>query len=435
MSDTTASSPAAPSPSPAVLTLHDYIKHQRTLTQLLRSQPVWLLDDVLRLRYRARLRLSLSSHPQLLLYEDVVSDTPPGQDEHSTHERESTTAAARGHTSLVIPLAQTCAIEPLLAADAAGEEDDVAGGALRVRMAAAVADDVAPTSLLITRPSAPEDAAWPSAWATVLRRLCRQPPAPAVTRHADPVAPVDNGSTSVAALPHAHRSSSGGGGGGGGAVLTSPSRTAAVVDVDLDEGTRRLEQLADAWRTRAREAAALQAVRRHSSTPKPPSEPVWCDGNGGNGGGGVAVMYTAAAATAAVAATAAAVAAVAEVEGELEVPRPPTMAHAGAGLSPALGGIPSLLPDVDESEGEDARSGVSGGSARPQAPRGGHVGDLGSLGPTHGDAEALRMYKDIHGDHSTTVTTHDSSSSSSLSASSSLHDVTRVGDAGDAAEG
>lgn len=120
--------------------------------------------------------------------------------------------------------------------------------------------------------------------------------------------------------------------------------------------------------------------------------------------------------------------------------RPPTMAHIASGLVPALSGshllvaIDSSSDDEFEEDAEDTDGEVQSGngasrggrpaaaaaatatvavtaalssshgahidSPRPQAPRGGHVGTLGSIGPCSGDEEALRIYNEIHGSHS-----------------------------------
>jgi hypothetical protein len=131
-----------------------------------------------------------------------------------------------------------------------------------------------------------------------------------------------------------------------------------------------------------------------------------------------------------------------EEAADLDPERPPTMAHTSSGLVPAIRGLYHLSratsstdanDDVDvdaeaEGEGENVREvgarlelmagvvdvgrggggGVRAGtsyansadSPRPQAPRGGHVCNLGSLGPSCGDEEALRIYNQIHGSHS-----------------------------------
>ncbi|KPI84436.1 hypothetical protein ABL78_6518 [Leptomonas seymouri] len=203
--------------------------------------------------------------------------------------------------------------------------------------------------------------------------------------------------------------------------IFSPS--AASIDDDDD---RRLFQLTAALRNRTREAAQLAVALRGSisrSHASPPgsahtgpdavvSPPVWAHDT----------------------TTVEAVDADADVV-EMDPERPPTMAHTSIGLVPALRGFQQLPPlissddeeeeaDDDSGEGQDANiSGVSvmdaqGGahtfnrsrhtgsysnmadSPRPQAPRSGRVCNLGSIGPLCGDEEALRMYNEIHGSHS-----------------------------------
>ncbi|CAJ1985952.1 hypothetical protein conserved [Leishmania donovani] len=478
MSDASASPSPSVEPSPE-FTLRDYVVHQRVLQQLLRSQPVWLLDDVLSLRYRARLRLCLSPRPQLHFTEDAEDDPHsfetdrPSSKHHDAaeHGDSDSQASAMDDGYPVVPLTPACSIEP------AAEAGEACGGGLRLRIAPGAACGAAASadslSFLIIPASTAAGLTSASAWVTVLRRLCRLSSAPprvsgvvdAANRlkggwgtlsapcHADPVSADQNGAVTPSAinegdegmLPIATPTPSSCNGYASSPApveappVSSPAHlmAGAILDRDVEEDRRQLERLTEALRARTREAAELKAQLRQVTTTTPSLASARLDPT---------LSTRSAVVDSTAAATPAAVAAGEEVE------RPPTMAHVGSGLVPALQGFPPHLAEMsseddddDESGGDDDEGGSSGergtglaarncfrsnassaafvlseDSARPQAPRSGHVCNLGSLGPTCGDEDALRIYNEIHGGHSSSCSSDRRSSSSSMSSATSV---------------
>ncbi|CBZ23337.1 hypothetical protein LMXM_04_1060 [Leishmania mexicana MHOM/GT/2001/U1103] len=464
---------ASPSPSPSVapsqeFTLRDYVVHQRVLQQLLRSQPVWLLDDVLSLRYRARLRLRLSPRPQLHFTEDAEDgphsfemDGPSSKRRGAAENGGSDDQASTMDDGYpVIPLTPACSIEP------AAEVGEAGGGGLRLCIAPVAAGGAAapadPISFLIIPASTEAGRTPASAWVTVLRRLSRLssvPPrvsgvldvtkrvkadwdTPSVPCHVDPVSTDQNGTVSPSAIHEGdagmlpittpNPSSCSGSASSPAPVeappVSSPAHLIAGTnfDRDVEEDRRQLERLTEALHARTREAAELKAQLRQVTRTTPSNMPA-------------AVGSTSAATPAEGAA------------GE-EVERPPTMAHVSSGLVPALRSFSPHLAEMsseddedDESGGDDDDGGSSGergagraarncfrgnassavfvlseDAARPQAPRSGHVCNLGSLGPTCGDEDALRIYNEIHGGHSSSCSSDHRSSSPSTSSASSV---------------
>ncbi|TPP43040.1 Acyltransferase family protein [Leishmania donovani] len=425
MSDASASPSPSVEPSPE-FTLRDYVVHQRVLQQLLRSQPVWLLDDVLSLRYRARLRLCLSPRPQLHFTEDAEDDPHsfetdrPSSKHHDAaeHGDSDSQASAMDDGYPVVPLTPACSIEP------AAEAGEACGGGLRLRIAPGAACGAAASadslSFLIIPASTAAGLTSASAWVTVLRRLCRLSSAPprvsgvvdAANRlkggwgtlsapcHADPVSADQNGAVTPSAinegdegmLPIATPTPSSCNGYASSPApveappVSSPAHlmAGAILDRDVEEDRRQLERLTEALRARTREAAELKAQLRQVTTTTPSLASARLDPT---------LSTRSAVVDSTAAATPAAVAAGEEVE------RPPTMAHVGSGLVPALQGFPPHLAEI--SNASSAAFVLSEDSARPQAPRSGHVCNLGSLGPTCGDEDALRIYNEIHGVHET----------------------------------
>ncbi|KAG5511696.1 hypothetical protein JKF63_07294 [Porcisia hertigi] len=455
MSDASAAPSSSTTPS-ATLTLRDYMLHQRVLQQLLRSQPVWLLDTVLDLRYRARIRLSLTPHPQLYFTEDVANECfrteVDGQLSLTcgTPKQRGAVcqASAVEDTYPVVPLTPACSIEPIAVT---GESAD-SGLRLCVAPAAACGATASADSIsfLILSASTEAGIAPASAWVAVLRRLCRLSSAPRrendaidltqregtngqsglVSCHMDPVSTDWSRAAALGAISDAEEAWPTGKPNSGprsaaassasfvrASPICSPAHllTGALLDRDVEEDRQQLQHLTAALRARTREADALKAQLRRvtSRVPSPVS---------------VGVDLTPLITDAAVDRRTVAVSS-AEVSGK-ESERPPTMAHVSTGLVPAVQGFLSLRTetsseedeDNDGDDGDEAEESVSGGrgtsralrnglrdsvsgasfdlsvdSARPQAPRSGHVCNLGCLGPTCGDEEALRMYKAIHG--------------------------------------
>ncbi|KAG5487540.1 hypothetical protein LSCM1_07497 [Leishmania martiniquensis] len=473
MSDASASPPTSPSPVPsAELTLRDYVVHQRVLKQLLRSQPVWLLDDVLGLRYRARLQLRLLPHPQLHFTDDAADNlyfSGPRRESCGDHD-----AAEHGGSGCeapevdaaypVVPLTPSCSIELLPEVGEAGVS------CLRICVAPAAACGPAASAdsvtFLIIPASTEAVLVHMSAWVAVLRRLCRLPTAPQraagvvkavggmrsyqeaqpAPSHVDP-APTEQ---SRAAAPSAANE-----GGGGTSPIAKPTSSpcrgyisspssaqahlvsssehvlaGAILDRDVEEDRRQLELLTEALRARTREAAELKAQLQRviAATQSRACSPL-----------GLAAPNMAPAAESSAAANTAAVAAREEVE------RPPTMAHVSSGLVPALPAFPPPLTGMSSGDDDDDESShnddevaagcaarnnfrddadgapfaLSEDSARPQAPRSGHVCNLGCLGPKCGDEDALRMYKEIRGGHSSSSSSGNRSSASSPSSAAS----------------
>ncbi|KAG5487884.1 hypothetical protein LSCM4_07565 [Leishmania orientalis] len=470
---------ASPSPSPfpappAEFTLRDYVAHQRVLQQLLRSQPVWLLDDVLGLRYRARLQLCLSPHPQLHFRENAADDRPSsGTDRQSveSHDVPAHGGGGRGASGVedaypVVPLTPACSIELLTEVGEAGDS------ALRICAPPVTACGAAASADLVSFiiiPALTEAAhTSTSAWVTVLRRLCRLPTAPqrgvgvfgaterirgnrqapSAPSYMDPV-PIDE--SCAAALSAINKSDRGTlpivapalsprrgytpSPSSAQAHLASSSEhllSGAILDRDVEEDRRQLELLTEALRARTREAAELKAQLQRVTA---------MTSSRASSGFGRTPPHLTAAADSSVLATSASVAAGEEVE------RPPTIAHVSSGLVPALQRFPLLLADMSSEEDNDDEGGhgedeaaadlasrndfgddangapfvLSEDSARPQAPRSGHVCNLGSLGPKCGDEDALRMYKEIHGGHSDSSSSGNRSSPSSLSSAASAN--------------
>ncbi|CAJ1005558.1 hypothetical protein Q4I28_000878 [Leishmania naiffi] len=463
MSDTSAS----PSPSLApyeAFTLRDYVLHQRVLQQLLLSQPVWLLDEVLGLRYRARLQLRLSPHPQLCFREDAAGGLYSEVDQQlkerhdASEHRGNDCQATEGEDGYpVVPLTPACSIEL-----SAGVSETCDSG---LRLCVAPAPDCGTTtsaesvSFLIIPASTAAGFTPASAWVTVLRRLCRFPRAPqrssgaidvterargnwnslSVLSHVDPVSTdhrradtssavkeSDEDTLPLAAPTPSPRSSCASPPPPVQALPGSPAHLTAGADMGREvkeENSRQLEFLSAALRARTREAAELKAHLQRAT----------------------ATTSTVAAVVDSVTDTTPA-----KTTAEEEVERPSTMAHVSSGLVPALQRFPPHLAEVsseddegcgNEDEGkaageqgavQEVRSSfrdnancasfsLSEDSGRPQAPRSGHVCNLGSLGPTYGDEDALRIYNEIHGGRSSTCSSANDSSTSSMSSATSVH--------------
>lgn len=417
------SSGAAAAPT-GCLTLRDYLTHQRTLQQLQRLQDVWLVDDLLGLSYRARLQLCLAPHPHLRM-----TDTADG-------------SAA----TLLIPLVAACRI------DAAG-----AGADAGLRLTTPSECAVRSLHLVPAEPPASEVSAVAAAWATVLHRLCR-PATPALMAAAHTSAPTTPLPCPVAAVPSVstpaptHVDPAGGAATAGAvpAALSElgrrPSRAQssplrALLPYDAEDIGWALDDLTCGISSRSRTSAELLRRRQLQSQPHPvrpasASPAVTRAAHAGAAESGAAEVPRREPPERR---SSSGVDAALSLDGMSEPERPPTMAHAGLGLVPELSRHAPLrttssfavaADEEDEEEGEvanaDGAQGISGGgvegshvdadladSDRPQAPRGGHVGDLGSLGPPRDDAEALRMYNEIHGIHSSTSSSRSGSEPSS----------------------
>ncbi|GET85712.1 hypothetical protein LtaPh_0410200 [Leishmania tarentolae] len=463
MSDASASPPPSVTPS-TEFTLRDYVVHQRVLQQLLQSQPVWLLDDVLGLQYRARLRLRLSPHPELHFTEDAAD---------GTHCWETDRCSSKGHDAVengrsdfkalliddeypVVPLTPACGIDLL------AEVGEPCGShvGLRIFPAAAcgAAVPAASVSFFIIPASMKASLIPASAWATVLRRLCRPSVLPlctndvvggtkqlksdayvlAVPCHVDPLLTSQHDSVTPPAthegdgglLPIATPTPSSCSGYASSLApaeaspAPSPARLIADAMIRRDvEERRQVERLTEALLARTREVKELkERLRQVTTTPFS--------------------MSAAARSTTVPTPTA-------DAAGE-EVDRPPTIAHASNGLVPALERFSAHLTEISSEDDDDSggcgdeegssgarsaaraeRNGFRGDasdavfvlsddSARPQAPRSGHVYNLGSLGPMCGDEDALRIYNEIHGGHSSSGSTGNRSSASHMSSATSV---------------
>lgn len=477
------------------LSLGDYLAHQRALRSLQRSQPVWIVDTLLGLRYRARLQLRLRPSKYLLLTDDAAHGEGSSS---SNNNADATNALTSSSSSLgsavVIPLVPTCTI------DCCGVDGSAGFDALRLSLPEALFSSVDDSNAagsgnavdvdeaegivhvlvpMETQLDADASAAVVQAWAAVLSSLCHPvrtvaatssaaPPATANTTngtrgassslpmHRDPTGAISplaamhptpvlsratttattkpaasatkvaatSKSVAAAAAHTAQRSPP--------RHVDAPARNSSpmavppqpstrshdepppvhfalsapaaavvkedaatqkgVVEEEEDEEEERVDRMRDVLRHRTGAIAHLTTYLRTSLSPMRESL-----SNGADSAVEVAVP---------------------EEDHDSNAERPATMAHISSGLVPALRGFSSLSAlasssSDDDVEGQEGREGASGthGSAypnpsdspRPQAPRGGHVCNLGSIGPSSGDEEALRMYKDIHGSYSSTA--------------------------------
>ncbi|KPA75605.1 hypothetical protein ABB37_08478 [Leptomonas pyrrhocoris] len=493
-------------------TLEDYFVHQHALRSLQHPQPVWLVDDILGLRYRACLQLCLTPTRRLRL----TNDCGQPDEEHAD-------VGSCSSPSLDIPLVRGCSIDVVVSPTNSGDS------ALRIMLPTTLLSIDAPReneaspnaeSSYFVVPVSPmpctTTAALTHAWAAVLRSLCVPPRTMAINTAAAALAahPTSSSSTEHHADPHAagaaflNAAAVAGNGRGRttsrplsdaacaspaepeptvssqaratpttttsnlqqAAFVTTPVRTTqtsaaersggnyqishdnddeadcqaeqrsprrghspekppplhrvlptttnvTAVGNDSDEDERRLALLTVALHDGTREAAERAATLCRSFTPtrSSPSRSSHADIDADAAVSPYVQPDDMAPAEAVV------------VVGEVDLDRPPTMAHVSSGLVPSVQHshlLPSIMSsndDEDEDEegegelnAEEAQGGADANhpnghtgsyanladSSRPQAPRGGHVCNLGSIGPSCGDAEALRMYNEIHGSRS-----------------------------------
>lgn len=463
------------------LTLEDYLAHQRTLRTLQRPQPVWIVDDLLGLRYHARLQLRL--HPtRHLLLTDGSTSANEAHDEGVCADL--TSPAARSSavvSSLVIPLTPACQVDVcasmfcdderglrLTLPSSLSEVQDDSDGVLTGAEASFIV-------LPIAHALGTSSASLAVAWAAVLRLLCQS----TRDRHADPrvttpCTPVRAASTHISGASSTARKPV-----NANVVQTSAGAVTAATSLCSNSTTthdappepletwrgrqsgeplpvlhcvlhadcsmshqsnsnsdndntdaaaaatenRRLSSLTAALRSSTQQAAQLAEHLRGSLSPArtSPSQSSHAD------------VETSS---------------MTDLDLDPDPDRPPTMAHASNGLIPALNSshfFPSIISSEDEEEDDEAagvgsedvggreedQDGVltgadvmvdivGGGSytnladaLRPPAPRSGHVCNLGSIGPSCGDEEALRMYNEIHGSRSSSSTSRVSVATSS----------------------